>query len=350
MILSDMIGSLTSCHRDHGAAGTNSSSRLAPSIGGLLGEETVLDAVTSYQHDRRRFCLATLVGVEGGSPRPVGAQMAICEDGRYHGYLSGGCLEQTVILEAQAAIADQRNRLVRYGKGSPYFDVRLPCGSGLDIYFDTNLNSALIDEILAHHARRQPFEVETNLDTGKSCVVAPGCGTPGHGERQDGLFRRAYLPRLRMLLLGSGPAVAAIHYLASAIGMQVVTWVGDEATRRELDRRSICYARDIDPAISIRASADSFTAAVIAFHDHDREPEILATLLARDCFYVGVLGSTKVHELRLERLRQLGVSQSKLSGIKAPIGAIAGAKSNATLATGVLAEVLTEAKSRGMVG
>ena len=62
--------------------------------------------------------------------------MAIAEDGSASGHISGGCLESALIAEAQIAMRDHANRLVRYGKGSKYIDIELPCGSGLDIYFE----------------------------------------------------------------------------------------------------------------------------------------------------------------------------------------------------------------------
>ena len=67
------------------------------------------------------------------NPRQPGAQMALAEDGTYLGYLSGGCLEQSVVLEAQAAIRDGRNRLVRTGS-------RLRCVFSNIEVVDLNLN------------------------------------------------------------------------------------------------------------------------------------------------------------------------------------------------------------------
>ena len=41
-----------------------------------------------------RVALITLVKIEGSSPRPLGAQMAVSETGEWVGYLSGGCIER----------------------------------------------------------------------------------------------------------------------------------------------------------------------------------------------------------------------------------------------------------------
>ncbi|MDM9627572.1 XdhC family protein [Rhizobium sp. S152] len=77
--------------------------------------------------------LATLVEVQGGSARALGAQMAITDQGLYCGFVSGGCTEAAVAAEAVAAIEKRMDRFLRLGVGSPFFDIRLPCGGSINI-------------------------------------------------------------------------------------------------------------------------------------------------------------------------------------------------------------------------
>lgn len=98
--------------------------------------ENVLPRLLDWRRRGLRTALATLVAIDGSFPRALGAQMAIAEDGSAAGYISGGCLEGALISEAQDAMAEHKNRLVRYGKGSKYFDIVLPCGgSGAARFF-----------------------------------------------------------------------------------------------------------------------------------------------------------------------------------------------------------------------
>jgi xanthine dehydrogenase accessory factor len=85
--------------------------------------KTVLPQLREWQQKGVRVTLATLVGIDGSSPRGLGAQMAIAEDGSAAGHISGGCLESALITEAQIAMRNHANRLVRYGKGSKYIDI-----------------------------------------------------------------------------------------------------------------------------------------------------------------------------------------------------------------------------------
>ena len=77
--------------------------------------------------------------------------------------------------------------------------------------------------------------------------------------------------------------------------------------RTELSARGI----DAHGFIDLRAVEDDFgdpwTAAVVAFHEHAWEAPVLARILTRPYFYVGVMGSRKAHETRLAQLREMGV-------------------------------------------
>ena len=326
---------------------TNDITRPPP---GLLAEDDAIAVLVDWHGLGRKCALVTIVGIEGGSPRSVGAQMVIAEDGRFHGYLSGGCLEQAIVLEAQAILTSGTNRIVRYGKGSPYFDVKLPCGSGLDIYFDVRLDGALIDAMGTLHDARTPFALKTDLATGTSVLVPmPGADASAASAREGEFFSRLYLPLPRLVLIGSGPAVGALARLSVAAGMETAIWAGDDATRESLDRSGIDHLKTPSPPESLMFSIDPFTAVVLAFHEHDLEPVILAQVLRAPGFYIGVLGNHAVHRRRLEQLRDMGFSDTELARIRAPVGSIPQAKGKATLGFGVLAEVMAEAKARSLV-
>lgn len=319
-----------------------------PASTGPLAHDDVLPAMFAWQAEGLRTVLVTLVSIEGGSPRPVGAQMAVCEDGRYAGYLSGGCLEQAIVLEAQALLEAGENRLVRYGRGSPYFDVRLPCGSGLDVYFDTQLPSGVLGTMRQLRRDRRPFALVTDLDTATSSVVSDEA-PERMSRREDCRFTRVYLPEPRIALLGAGPAVSALCQIAQAAGIALDVWAGDDATRAVLDACHIAHFRTPAPPDDLFERIDACCAVVIAFHDHVSEPGILQRVLAKPCFYIGVLGNHAVHRQRLAELEAMGFSADVLARIRAPIGAIPQAKGQATLAIGVLAEIMAEAKRNGLV-
>ncbi len=86
-------------------------------------------------------------------------------------------------------------------------------------------------------------------------------------------------------------------------------------------------------------NVDRYTAFVALTHDPKIDDPALLHALARDCFYVGALGSRKTHARRLERLKQTGVSDADLARIHAPIGLDIGAVSPAEIAVAIMAQI-----------
>ncbi len=132
--------------------------------------DNVIPHLSRWVASGERCALVTLVGVDGNAPRAVGAQMVVSESGNWAGYISGGCLEQAIALEAVEIIKSQRPRVIRYGKGSPYFDIRLPCGSGLDVLIQPFHDKRLVAEMEGHLVARQPFALRIDLADGASAI------------------------------------------------------------------------------------------------------------------------------------------------------------------------------------
>ena len=63
------------------------------------------------------FALATIVAADGG-PRPVGAQMVVTGTEAW-GFLSGGCIEDDVALNARETIADGKAAPPDLWRGQP---------------------------------------------------------------------------------------------------------------------------------------------------------------------------------------------------------------------------------------
>jgi xanthine/CO dehydrogenase XdhC/CoxF family maturation factor len=92
---------------------------------------------SSWLSDGRKAALATVVETWGSSPRPVGSQLIIDDSGRFLGSVSGGCVENAVIQEAQAAIVDGKNRMLEFGADDDAgFGVALTCGGRLRVFVE----------------------------------------------------------------------------------------------------------------------------------------------------------------------------------------------------------------------
>ncbi|MCB1526849.1 MAG: XdhC family protein [Hyphomicrobiaceae bacterium] len=294
--------------------------------------------------------LATLVGIDGASPRPLGSQLAVNERGEWVGQISSDCAEAAIAREALACMADGEARTVRYGRGSKFLDVRLPCGSGLDIHFDPHVPIEILEDLEAARRARKPVTLRWS-ETGQ---VMNATGhlldwSPRHAnalnvqsliETGGGLYARHYVPVTRVLVAGRGAHASALVSCAHATGLEVCLATPDrQLIARHADH---CVSTQLlhHPDSFDAASVDRWTATVLLFHDHDWEPEILVPALQRDGFYVGALGSRLTHQQRCERLIQLGVDSASLSRVHGPVGLDIGAQSPPEIAISIIAEIL----------
>ena len=84
---------------------------------------------------------------------------------------------------------------------------------------------------------------------------------------------------------------------------------------------------------------DHYTAFVALTHDPKIDDPALTHALARDCFYIGALGSKKTHAKRVDRLKQAGLTAAGIARIHAPIGLDIDAISPAEIAVAIMGEI-----------
>jgi xanthine dehydrogenase accessory factor len=309
--------------------------------------DNVIPSLVAWRSRGERCALATLVGVDGNAPRAVGAQMAVTESGQWSGYISGGCLEQAIALEAVDAIRTGAPRLLRYGKGSPYFDIRLPCGSGLDVFVQPMPDDRLIRDMAARLDNREAFALRIDLSHGTSKVAGVGTLAPAMQQsvRHGNEFVRFYAPSVRCLVVGSSPIAAALSGLAASSGFETVFYAPDPGAVAGLS--TSVTVRSLMPRGPFEV--DAWTAAILAFHDHEQEVPIFAELLDSQCFFIGAIGSRNAHAARRLALEEAGYSNEAISRIKSPAGLIAGLKSAPLVALSILAQIVADAREQAIL-
>lgn len=97
----------------------------------------ILAAALNWKQAGKGVALATVVTTWGSAPRPVGSQLAVDDDGKFIGSVSGGCIEGAVVTEALDAIADGKPRLLDFGvSDAQAWEVGLACGGKIQIYVE----------------------------------------------------------------------------------------------------------------------------------------------------------------------------------------------------------------------
>lgn len=295
---------------------------------------------------RNEACaLVTLVGLHGAAPRRIGAQMAVTAGGEVAGSFSGGCLDWSVIEEARRALDEGVSRRVRYGEDSPYVDIVLPCGSGLDLQFDGALPATTVDAIAQAMARRRPFALRWH-----DPASPPACLADPPAPAADAVVVRR-MPALRLVLAGAGDTLLAMCRLARAADIETIAFSPERDLQAPLEALGVdlhvLQAQHALPPPAFEAHAfDAWTAAITLFHDHDWELPFLQRALDSDACLVGAMGSPRTQALRLERLQALGVGPASLARLRSPLGLLPRARDPQELAVSILAEAMQAHRER----
>ena len=145
-------------------------------------------------------------------------------------------------------------------------------------------------------------ELSKQLRMGKSGMVESG------GKK---LFLNVYAPTARLVIVGAVHISQALAPLARSLDYDVT--VVDPRTafaspERFPDVPLIAEWPDVAlPPLNI----DHYTAFVAVTHDPKIDDPALLHAFARDCFYIGALGSRKTHAKRAERLKAQGASRCR---------------------------------------
>jgi xanthine dehydrogenase accessory factor len=156
---------------------------------------------------------------------------------------------------------------------------------------------------------------------------------------EGNVFLTVHVPSPKLVITGAVHISQAIAPMASLLGYDVI--IVDPRTafatpERFPDVKLIPEWPDVAlPPLNI----DHYTAFVALTHDPKIDDPALLHALARDCFYIGALGSRKTHGRRIERLKAQGASDAALARIHAPIGLAIGAVSPPEIAVAILGQM-----------
>jgi len=298
-------------------------------------DNDLLPAAEACLDRGQAFALATLVHVDGTSPRPLGSEMLVTSDGEAHGYVSGGCVEAAVAQEALACLLDGKPRFLDYGQGSEILDIQLTCGSRIHILVraihEPEWWIAQMREVRRTRRRRA---ILLDLSTGQM-LAAHDTST------LDRYFIKHYTPSTRLVLVGSDPVTLATAQLADAMGIETILWRPNGPSEPPVGFRLQAYlSQSADEGIR-SLSLDDSTALYCLTHDMELDIDILRQALASDAFCVGVLGSRSKQLLRRHMLSNVGLTDRQLDRLRSPAGLFIGASSPQEIALSILAEVVT---------
>jgi xanthine dehydrogenase accessory factor len=214
----------------------------------------------------------------------------------------------------------------------------------------------ILTALNAERAARRAAVVVTNVESGQQRLIKAAdiakdplrpqlaehlrTSKSGMEETAEGkVFLTVYVPAPQLIITGAVHISQALAPIGKLVGYDVTI----------VDPRTAFASPERFPDVKVIAewpdkalpplNVDRYTAFVALTHDPKIDDPALLHALARDCFYIGALGSRKTHARRVERLKAQGVSDAAIARIAAPIGLDIGAVSPAEIAVAIIAQI-----------
>jgi xanthine dehydrogenase accessory factor len=334
----------------------------------------ILDTLRAWLASGEQIALATVVGAEGSSPRPLGSRMAVTASGQMAGSVSGGCVEGDVFREAQSVLASGTPKLIHYGvTDETGWEVGLACGGAIDVYVEplADVHRRLAESLAAE----ETVALLTPLDehSGGRLLIWPdgrlegnqtltgvweeigGAATFSHPvaesrarpEGEGSIFIEIFAPPETITIVGAVHIAAPLVELAHTLGFRV----------RLVDARRTFAARERFPTVDdlVIAWPQEALAAdrlgpqdyvVILTHDPKFDVPALEIALRSRAGYVGLIGSRGTQAKRQAALRKRGFKQADLDHIHGPVGLDLGGRTPAEIALAILAEIVAVRNGR----
>ena len=302
--------------------------------------DDILTPTSLWLKQKRKIALATVISTWGSSPRPIGGQMAIDENGEIIGSVSGGCIEGSVISEGINSINDGKSRIKDYGISNDMaWEVGLACGGELKVLIQPlNLEDEIVYYIVNSIKKIEVVKIRIDCSNGNRIVDNTIVNQISHFDKSKNEFIHIIDPKPRLFIIGAVHIAQALVSLANVADYEVILIDPRDhfATKSRFPNCKIINEWP-DEALS-KFNLDKSSHLVTLTHDPKIDDLALIFCMKKNIGYIGSLGSKKTHNKRYERLIKKGFNEIELSKIHAPIGLDIKAKTPAEIAASIIME------------
>ncbi len=298
----------------------------------------VLHHLHDWLAQGRRAWLVTVTRTFGASPRPPGSMLAMRDDGLIIGSVSGGCIEDDLVLRREE-FCGAVPVLARYGvSGEEARRFGLPCGGELEVTIEAGLDCTRINTLLAKITAGEVFVRALDLQTGEWQFRAAR-------QREETAINPTHFlcvhgPRWRLLIIGASEIAVYLAEIAKTLDFNVSINEPRETYRHawRVDQTRFVEGMPDEAVLAFRADARSVIVAVS--HDPKLDDMALMEALKTPACYVGAVGSQKTSEARRQRLLELDVSAAEAARLHGPVGLQIGSRTPPEIAVAIAAELV----------
>jgi len=201
-----------------------------------------------------------------------------------------------------------------------------------------SLGSARADDAVADDAKGL-------LAAGRTAVLSYG----PDGQRQEvgmEVFVASHAPRPRMLIFGAIDFASALARQGAFLGYRVTVCdarpvFATPARFPDADEVIVDWPDRYLAAQAEKGAIDGRTAICVLTHDPKFDvPVLQVAVRLPEVDYIGVMGSRRTHEDRMNRLREVGLTDAELDRLASPIGLDLGARTPEETAVSIAAEII----------
>ncbi len=287
----------------------------------------------------RRALLVTVVKTWGSSSRPLGAMLAVRDDGLVVGSVSGGCIEDDIVGRIRAdGITSTACDVVTYGVSVD--EARrfgLPCGGTIQRVVEPFTPRSGIRALVGEIEARRLVARRLDLATGAATLIR---ASAADGLAFDGtVLTTIHGPRYRMLVIGASQLSKYLAQMALGLDYQVTICDPRSEYRETWDVAGAPLVTTMPDDTVVAMALDERCAVIALTHDPKLDDMALLEALKSPAFYVGALGSRANDARRRIRLRELDLSDAEIARLHGPIGLYIGSRTPPEIAVSILAEV-----------
>ncbi len=284
--------------------------------------------------------LVTVLKTWGSSPRPPGSMLAICEDGRVVGSVSGGCIEDDMIASARKdGLKRSQPGIVTYGiSADEAHRFGLPCGGTIELAIEPLSQASMISELLQRLDSGELVARRLDMQTG---AVTLSTALPSQSMQvSESALLTLHGPRWRLLIIGAGQLSRFVAQIAQGMDYAVTVCDPREEYRDSWQVPGVELVTGMPDDVVQEMKLDGRCAVIALTHDPKLDDLALMEALRSDAFYVGAIGSRLNNQSRRERLAEhFDLTAEQLSRLHGPIGLYIGSKTPSEIAISILAEM-----------
>jgi xanthine dehydrogenase accessory factor len=265
--------------------------------------------------------------------------LAVRADGQVVGSVSGGCIEDDLIVRAQEGRLPAQPELVLYGVSQEEAArFGLPCGGTLKLVIEPLNALDWLERVVQTTQQQKLIGRWLDLKSGTSTLTDahPGQLT----EVTESGCHFVYGPHWRLLIIGANQTARALAQIAIMLEFQVIICDPREEFTAGWDMPGVRLQAGMPDDAVGAIQTDSRTAIVAITHDPKLDDMALLEALISPAFYVGALGSVRNQSKRRERLLSFDLTEKDLDRLHGPVGLAIGSRTPAEIAVAVAAELV----------